>query len=147
MNNYTKKAGDNPQIPISAVLKYIKKDRDDYKSKLETLTDYTKELERRVKDLEGIIRIRDEEILTLEQKLSENEVSKAEMANLHQLKKENEFMHAELSRFRADYRETSWFKQLYEDKRRLMESNRKLKRAMNQLLVTHKVDHALLDES
>lgn len=138
---------ENKGVPIEAVLKYIKNDRDKYKEKLSVVSDYAKGLEVRIKSLQKTIDAQDEEILTLEQKLAENEVSKADMANLHQLKKENEFMHAELSRFRTDYRETSWFKQLADDKRRLMESNRKLKRAVNQLLVTHKVDHALLDES
>lgn len=43
----------NPDVPLEAVLKYIVRDRDRYKSQLDNLIGYTKALEFRVMEMEA----------------------------------------------------------------------------------------------
>lgn len=51
----------NQEVPLEAVLKYIKQDRDKYKEKLETLMEYTKSLETRILEMTAEMNVAREE--------------------------------------------------------------------------------------
>lgn len=123
----------NPQVPISAVLKYIVKDRDKYKAKLDQLIPYAKSLEKKVQDLE-------KEIDGLNKRLKENEVKKADLAMMKQTMNENEFMKEELRAFRRDFKETAWFKQMDDDRKRMREALKKLRIAFSRMCVSQGID-------
>ena len=87
-------------IPIEAVLKYIKEDRDKYKAKLEQLIPYTKSLEARIKELE---KGHSSDITELQQKITK-------------LKTKNMLLTQEKTALIEDLHSTEWF-------RNLMQSN------------------------
>lgn len=117
----------NNEVPLEAVLKYIKKSRDEYKEKLETLIPYAKSLEERLSSLT-------EEYEALKQAFEENKVSKAELGLVKCIKNENDAMRAELSSFRKDYKATQWYKQMKEDRNKVYEQNKKLRSAFESLI-------------
>lgn len=119
-------------IPLEAVLKYIKRERDKYKEKVDILTAYSKSLEQRVKslaskepDLEKAVK----EIANLKAQL---EARKALVSENKMLKNENEFMKSELKAFREDARKTAWFAQAEEERQRLFKKVRLLKKTLNE---------------
>lgn len=114
-------------IPLEAVLKYIKKERDKYKAKLENLVPYTKALEQKVKDLDDIISDKEKRIADLEKRLEENEIKKGEY---NQAIHDNKFMKEELDAFRKDYRKTEWYKQLEDARKALRADNKKLRETL-----------------
>lgn len=120
----------NPQIPIKAVLKYIVRDRDNYKNKLDQLIPYAKSLEEKLKALQ-------EDYDDLSRRYEENEVKKCDMSLLKQYKNENEAMKAELKAFRDDYRQSEWYKQIEEDRTRARRKSKELKETLNYVLVHH----------
>ena len=61
--------------------------------------------------------------------------SKASLVWMKQIQNENKTMKAELKSFRHDCRETAWYKQMHEEKRKLHERYLELQMAFNKLLV------------
>lgn len=58
----------NDHIPAEAVLKWLKKDRDYYRDKLEELIEYTKLLEKKVKEQDKLLALQDQRIKLLKAK-------------------------------------------------------------------------------
>lgn len=120
----------NTHIPLEAVLKYIKKDRDDYKAKLEKLIPYTKQLETKVKELER-------ELEDIESQMKNLEVSRQMVLDAKNAALDNARMKEEIKAFREDAKKTAWFKQLDDDRKNLKEQNKKLKMAFNHILTKY----------
>ena len=118
-------------VPIEAVLKYIKQDRDKYKAKLDQIVPYTKSLEQKVKILQRELDKYDGYPEQMREIRKENERLVKEN---YRLTKENEIALRELKAFRTDYRESEWFKQLSENRERLKKTNRRLKLTVYNLL-------------
>ena len=118
------------KVPIQGVLKYIVAERDKYKNKLETLIPYTKSLEEKYKDLKS-------QYDDLLQRFADNEVKKG---IYNSAVKENEFMRAELKAFRDDYKQTSWYDQMSEDRKKWKEKYQKLLKAFNALIAAQHID-------
>lgn len=119
-------------IPLEAVLKYIKRERDKYKEKVEILTAYSKSLEAKIKNLaskESDLEKALKEVATLKAEL---EARKALVSENKMLKNENEFMKSELRAFREDARKTAWFAQAEEERQRLFKKVRLLKKTLNE---------------
>lgn len=108
-------------IPLEAVLKYIVKERDRYKNKLEILIPYTKSLEQKVKSHEKNIE------LVKQCKELEDKLKVATRLN--------EDYRAELKALKSDYKTSEW----YLDTRRQMTQQRtrirELSIALNKVLV------------
>ena len=107
-------------IPIEGVLKYIKRDRDKYKEKLETLVPYTKSLEAKLKELTA-------RNLTLEEALKDYDEMKKIAKRVRVLETEKEGLIKENSAIISDYKTSEWYKMLKEDRRRLRKQNKELK--------------------
>ena len=115
-------------IPIEGVLKYIKRERDKYKEKLETLIPYTKSLEAKLKELTA-------RNLTLENALKDYNETKKIAKRVSVLELEKERLIKENSAIIADYKQTEWYKQLKDGKKKLRKENVLLKQALNRFLV------------
>lgn len=105
----------NNDVPIEAVLKYIVRDRDHYKAKLEQLIPYTKSLEQKLKD-------------------NETELLAQASARIKELQSQRDQFLEELSAFREDNKQTAWYIQLEEDRKRLRKENKALRKALNAFL-------------
>ena len=116
-------------IPIEGVLKYIKRDRDKYKEKLETLVPYTKSLEAKLKELTA-------RNLTLEEALKDYDEMKKIAKRVRVLETEKEGLIKENSAIISDYKTSEWYKMLKEDRRRLRKQNKELKILLNRYLAT-----------
>ena len=116
-------------IPIEGVLKYIKRDRDKYKEKLETLVPYTKSLEAKLKELTA-------RNLTLEEALKDYDEMKKIAKRVRVLETEKEGLIKENSAIISDYKTSEWYKMLKEDRRRLRKQNKELKIMLNRYLAT-----------
>ena len=80
----------NEDLPLEAVLKYIKRDRDKYKAKLERLIPYTKSLEERL------------------ERASDARFNELIKENVN-LKSANDGLKKENAALRAEYRKSGWF--------------------------------------
>ena len=123
----------NEDIPLEAVLKYIKEDRDRYKAKLERLEPYTKELERTIAELKELLSAPD--VHTAWQRIAE---LRRENINLRARKekkdREYEALLLENNRLQQGYHDTDWYKKLHEENRRLRENQRKQKELNTRLM-------------
>ena len=115
-------------IPIEGVLKYIKRERDKYKEKLETLVPYTKSLENKLKELTA-------RNLTLEGALKDYNEQKKLIKRISVLEQEKEMLIKENSALIKDFKQTDWYKQLKDGKKKLRRENKALKQALNRFLV------------
>lgn len=115
-------------IPIEGVLKYIKRERDKYKEKLETLVPYTKSLENKLKELTA-------RNLTLEGALKDYNEQKKLIKRIGVLEQEKEMLIKENSALIKDFKQTDWYKQLKDGKKKLRRENKALKQALNRFLV------------
>jgi len=114
-------------IPIEGVLKYIKRERDKYKEKLETLIPYTKSLENKLKELTA-------RNLTLEGALKDYNEQKKLTKRISVLEQEKEMLIKENSALIKDFKQTDWYKQLKDGKKKLRNENKVLKQALNRFL-------------
>lgn len=114
-------------IPIEGVLKYIKRERDKYKDKLETLVPYTKSLENKLKELTA-------RNLTLEGALKDYDDQKKLTKRISVLEQEKEMLIKENSALIKDFKQTDWYKQLKDGKKKLRNENKMLKQALNRFL-------------
>lgn len=114
-------------IPIEGVLKYIKRERDKYKDKLETLIPYTKSLENKLKELTA-------RNLTLEGALKDYNEQKKLTKRISVLEQEKEMLIKENSALIKDFKQTDWYKQLKDGKKKLRNENKVLKQALNRFL-------------
>ena len=115
-------------IPIEGVLKYIKRERDKYKEKLETLVPYTKSLENKLKELTA-------RNLALEGALKDYNEQKKLIKRISVLEQEKEMLIKENSALIKDFKQTDWYKQLKDGKKKLRRENKALKQALNRFLV------------
>lgn len=108
----------NEDIPVEALLKYIVKERDKYKQKLETLIPYTKGLEARLADND---------------KKHEETVTKMER-QFERKCREYEELYKEVVTMRRDYKESAWYRDLHEESRKLREKIKQQNIVNNRLL-------------
>lgn len=127
-------------IPIEGVLKYIKRERDKYKEKLETLVPYTKSLENKLKELTA-------RNLTLEGALKDYNEQKKLIKRISVLEQEKEMLIKENSALIKDFKQTDWYKQLKDSKKKLRRENKMLKQALNRFLTGDNKFNILDDES
>ena len=127
-------------IPIEGVLKYIKRERDKYKEKLETLVPYTKSLENKLKELTA-------RNLALEGALKDYNEQKKLTKRISVLEQEKEMLIKENSALIKDFKQTDWYKQLKDGKKKLRSENKALKQALNRFLVGDAKFNILDDES
>ena len=123
-------------IPIEGVLKYIKKERDNYKDKLETLIPYTKSLELKLKEQLIVIGNLHDEINRLNAELEANKVTKAEIGEAKHLVKENALLRAELKAMKEDYKQSDWYKTLQRHRKQLRDKQGDLIKAYNKVLLS-----------
>lgn len=109
------------EIPIEGVLKYIKRERDKYKEKLEKLIPYTKNLEERFKDLTA-------RNLVLEEALKDYTECKKMRKRVEVLEKEKEELIRNNSALISDYKQSDWYKDLHNMNKKLREENKELLR-------------------
>ena len=119
----------NQDVPLEAVLKYIKQDRDKYKAKLDELIPYTKSLEKKVKVLE--------EDGVEDAKKLKNKMALLEARNIG--------LEAELKALRTNYKQSEWYKDLKEQRKRYSERNKILKQALNRALTNNLDDEKIKD--
>ena len=106
-----------PAVPLSVAVKYIIKERDKYKEKLEQLAPYTKSLEKRLADAAE----------PYEHKIKSLE------GDIKQLRKENDA-------FRKGYKETTWYANMVKEIQRLRQENKDLWDAVNKYHLTVRND-------
>ena len=112
----------NSDIPIEAAVKWLIRERDRYKEKLEQLIPYTKSLEKKLFDKEREIEQEHDSLLTKQDK------------RITELTNQRESLKAELEAFRSDFKQTQWYIQLDGDRNRLRKENKALRKALNRLL-------------
>lgn len=127
-------------IPIEGVLKYIKRERDKYKEKLETLVPYTKSLENKLKELTA-------RNIALDGALKDYNEQKKLTKRISVLEQEKEMLIKENSALIKDFKQTDWYKQLKDGKKKLRRENKALKQALNRFLVGDAKFNILDDES
>jgi len=108
----------NKTVPLEGAVKYLIKERDHYKEKLEQIVPYTKSLEQKLSDTES----RHEKQVAVYKELVKN------------LKKENEAL-------RKDYKKSDWFAGIDEERINLRRKVMELQGALNRLLVKERQDN------
>lgn len=83
-------------MPIEAAVKWLIKERDRYKEKLDTIVPYTKSLETRVRDLEKLI----------------EGLGDCPMKRIEKLEKENRRLIEEKTFLIQDYQKSDWYKSM-----------------------------------
>ena len=104
----------NEDVPVEALVKYLVRERDERQRKLDMLVPYTKSLEDRIASQ------RDELVSNLMKEL------RAAISERDALKKEN-------VAYRTDFKESSWYKQLHEQNKRLRSENANLRATTSRL--------------
>lgn len=110
-------------VPIEGVLKYIKRERDKYKQKCETVSAYAKQLELALKNISN------ERIKELESEI------KSLNSKLASANNDRENLKAENKALRNDFRTSTWYANLMDSKEKKNKENLLLKR-MNSALLT-----------
>ena len=87
---------ENKEVPIEAAVKWLIKERDRYKEKLDTIVPYTKSLETRVRDLEKLI----------------EGLGDCPMKRIEKLEKENRRLIEEKTFLIQDYQKSDWYKSM-----------------------------------
>ena len=87
---------ENKEVPIEAAVKWLIKERDRYKEKLDTIVPYTKSLEVRVRDLEKLI----------------EGLGDCPMKRIEKLEKENRRLIEEKTFLIQDYQKSDWYKSM-----------------------------------
>ena len=87
---------ENREVPIEAAVKWLIKERDRYKEKLDTIVPYTKSLETRVRDLEKLI----------------EGLGDCPMKRIEKLEKENRRLIEEKTFLIQDYQKSDWYKSM-----------------------------------
>ena len=87
---------ENREVPIEAAVKWLIKERDRYKEKLDTIVPYTKSLETRVRDLEKLI----------------EGLGDCPMKRIEKLEKENRRLIEEKTFLIQDYQKSDWYKRM-----------------------------------
>ncbi len=99
------------KIPLEAAVKFIVRERDNLKRKLEILVPYTKSLEKKLKAHENEL---------------DAETPTAIRLRAEELKRENRAL-------KSEYKQTSWYKSLKEKLDRLTKENNHLKQRISEL--------------
>ena len=110
-------------IPIEAAVKYLIKQRDGYKAKLDELIPYTKRLEVRVRDMEKQI----ESIGVSDLK----EIAK----KIERLERENRRLKEENGNLIFDYHRSEWFKGMQRQNQQRQRTINELRIALNRAMV------------
>lgn len=108
--------------PLEAAVKWLVKERDRYKEKLETLIPYTKRLEA---DLRAIREEKDKECQKELQALEKR---------LKQANERAERLERENSALIKDYRQSGWFKQIEENQRKRKAERDRYRELLNRAL-------------
>lgn len=107
-----------PAVPLSVAVKWIVKDRDKYKEKLEQLIPYTKQLEsgrsQRIEELQN-------EVLRLKNRLEKKN-------------RDYEALMAENTALRRGYQDSEWYRSLQENNKQLRQTITNLRKALNRAL-------------
>ena len=112
----------NEDVPIEAVVKYLVKERDAYKEKLDTLVPYTKRLEARLRDMEAAV-----------DATRADEVRKMEKT-IERLERENKRLVEEKTNLIMDYHKTEWFKSMQRAQTRRADTIKHLRDALSNAL-------------
>ena len=111
-----------PAVPLSVAVKWIVKDRDKYKEKLEQLIPYTKQLEagrsKRIEELES-------EVARLRNKLDKKN-------------RDYEALVSENAAIRRNYKESGWYRDLMERNAQMRQTITTLRKALNHALCENK---------
>lgn len=111
-----------PAVPLSVAVKWIVKDRDKYKEKLEQLIPYTKQLEsgrsQRIDELQN-------EVLRLKNRLEKKN-------------RDYEALMAENTALRRGYQDSEWYRSLQENNKQLRQTITTLRKALNHALCENK---------
>lgn len=110
------------EVPLEGVLKWIARERDRLQEKLDYITPYTKSLEKKIWDMEQ------------EKEKHESELLKKAEQKIKVLEAERQQYLAELNAFREDYRQTQWFIQMDEDRKKIRKENKALRKALSSFL-------------
>ena len=105
----------NKSIPTESLLKYIVKDRDEYKRRLDMLVPYTKSLEAELERYRAVC-------------------PPDGMASMKDLALRAELLKEENKALRKDYKTSDWFKQLTRQSKKLQEENKRLKSTISDLI-------------
>ena len=89
-------------IPLEALLKYIKADRDAYRSKLDELIPYTKSLESQNKDLRKEIEVLRKEKAALMREVTRTDVYRGLLERYTRLKRDKEVLLEKLAKHDTD---------------------------------------------
>ena len=106
---------ENKEVPIGAAVKWLIKERDEYKRKLDILVPYTKKLEKRVKELEEYI-----------DKLGDQPLNR-----IKSLEGENRKLKEEKSNLLHDYQKSDWYRNLQMQTKKDKERIKRLKEGLD----------------
>ena len=109
---------DNP-IPLEAAVKYLIRERDGYKQKLDLLVPYTKRLEVRLNDTEKLLDI------------TKTEEVKKMGKTIERLEMENRKLIEEKSAIIKDYHTSEWFKGMQRTHQKLRERIFRLRESLD----------------
>lgn len=110
-------------IPIEAAVKYIVRDRDGYKAKLDQLIPYTKRLEARVKEMEQQLDI-----------VSLADIKEMEKT-IDRLTRENKRLTEENTNLIFDYHQSEWFKGMQRQHQKRQGTIKNLRISLNEAII------------
>lgn len=115
--------GMNSEVPVEAIVKYIKRERDQYKEKLDKLVPYTKQLEAWSSNMEKNIRAEYESQIQSLSKRLENQM----VENARLLKEKTALI--------MDYHKSEWYISMQKQNKRRNDEVKHLREALNRAMV------------